>query len=182
MSFMIGIGVLLEEAATNRLRQFELRLAKESGNWSALRQPPHITVKVPFPVNSTADIDKVSGIMAALAERTDNFEIELQGFGNFGDTTLYAAVKNTHELLNLSDQLIEEFTEPGEAREREQRRMIFHSTVAKDLGTKEYEKARKYLQHESLALKARAQGLGLFLGIDNLQHWVVISEAPFKNI
>jgi len=179
MSFTIGIGVLLEESANNRLRELELALAKKSGNWSGLGQPPHITVKVPFEVESMEDVNKVRVLMHDLAKRTKSFQVEIDGYSNFGDKVLYGVVKNTEEFLQLSDPLIDALTEDGQPKEYERGRMIFHSTLATNLSSNEYETALKQLQDETLSITTAAIGLGLFMGIDNLQHWVVINQSSF---
>lgn len=181
MSFTIGIGVLLEANANNKLRHLELLLVNETGNWSGLGQPPHVTVKVPFQVSTAQDVERASRIMADLASGTTSFDIELQDFGNFGDKVIYAAVKNPDKLLRLSNKLIDEFIAPGAAREYERKRMIFHSTLAMNLSESQYLAGTEILRETSLEIKTKVTGLGLFMGINNLQHWVVISESPFRS-
>jgi 2'-5' RNA ligase len=180
MAFTIGIGVLFNQKTNNKLRQFELMLAEKSNNWSGLGQPPHITVKVPFEVKDIDAVETVANFMTELAQNTKSFNITLRGFNNFGDKVLYAAIENTTELLKLSEALLEQLTQPGNAREYERGRTVFHSTLAMNLSESEYRICRKALQDTSLEIDTEVVGLGLFLGLDELQHWAVISEAPFR--
>lgn len=182
MSFTIGIGVLLEEHANNKLRDLELLLATANNNWSGLGQPPHITIKVPFEVTSMSDIENVRSIMINLARQTQQFEIGLQGFGNFGDKVLYAAIQDATILQNLSNQLINQLTKSEEAQKYEKEKMIFHSTLAMNLDPSQYSIAKTSLDNESLELRTTAISLGLFLGIDDLQHWAVIHEVPLNSL
>ena len=179
MSFTIGIGVLLEEAANNRLRELELLIAQATGNWTGLGQPPHVTIKVPFEVASMEDIHKTGVLMHRLAAQTKSFPVEIYGFGNFGEQVVYGVVKNSDEFTGLSNPLIDALISDDQKREYERGRMIFHSTLGLKLNSREYKLAIKKLEQETLQLSTRAVGLGLFLGIDELKHWVVIDEVSF---
>ncbi len=181
MSFTIGIGVLFEDNANNRLRKLELLIAEKTGNWRGLSQPPHVTIKIPFEVTDMNDVQTVKAAMIDLAQQTDRFLLELDGFGNFEDKVIYGSVKNPQTLLTLSNHLIDELTEPGETQDYERSRMIFHSTLAMNLSATQYSAASKSISNEKLTIQTQALGLGLFLGIDDLQHWAVIHQEPFRN-
>lgn len=186
MKYTIGIGTIFDESTYNSIRDIELKLANDTGNFAGLGQPPHVTVKRPFDVSNVEDIQKCLSIMSDLAARTKAFELELSGIGNFSDSVLYLRPTYSESLIAIHDDLVTEVESifPGSKTMREGDNMIFHSTLAMDLTARQFESAKQYLDSltpEQLNFTARIKKVGLFLGIDNNTHWIVIAEEILQN-
>lgn len=185
MKYTIGIGVLFDESTYNSIRAIELRLSKETKNFAGLGQPPHITVKRPFDVESVEDIQKCLSIMNDLATNSRTFGLKLSGVGNFSDRVLYLQPMHNEKLVAIHNDLVGEIESifPGSKSILEGENITFHSTLAMDLTKKQFLAAKEYiagLTTEQLNFTARVQSIGLFLGIDDNTHWVVIAELALQ--
>ncbi len=182
MAYTIGIGVIIENPDYNRIRDIELNLANATGSFSGLGQPPHVTVKRPFVVDGLDDIQKAAKIMDKLAASTKAFKINLEGHKNFSDKVLYLEVVKNDHLNKIHEQLLAALEPlfPGSTGVFEGQKMIFHSTLAMDLSGKQFtvaEEALKHYDRKQLAFSVPIKKIGLFLGIDQETHWVIIKEA-----
>ncbi len=186
MKYTIGIGALFDESTYNSVRDIELILSNRTNNFAGLGQPPHVTVKRPFDVETIDDIGKCLSIMNDLAARTNAFDLKLSGIGNFSDAVLYLQPSHDQNLIDIHNELITKIESafPGSKTNREGESMVFHSTLAMDLITQQFETAKQYLDSlapEQLEFTTHVRKVGLFLGIDNNTHWVVIAEKILQN-
>lgn len=179
MAYTIGIGVLIDGEQFNKLRAIELRLADKTGNTEGLGQPPHVTVKRPFSVETVSAISQVAVIMKEVSANFHPFVLKLKTHANFDREVLYAQVEENHTLTKLHRDLLEALS-PLLPKENplEGPDMIFHSTLAMGLSDKEYGQAEAELQKiVPEPLVCPIEKVGLFLGLDNDEHWVVIDEV-----
>lgn len=185
MTYTIGIGVLIEDADCNRIRSIELDLANATGNFCGLGQPPHVTVKRPFIVNSLRDLKKTEQIMEELAAETNSFTINVNGFQNFSDKVLYLQVQKNENLWQMHNRLIAslEARFPGAKGVFEGSKMVFHATLAMDLNAQQFGLAHQNLsqyQPENFVFSVPINRIGLFLGIDQETHWSVVKETELS--
>lgn len=175
MTYFIGIGILFDTAVTNDLREIELRLASVTGNLNGLRQPPHITIKRPFEIESES-IEHVTEDLKRLLGNYKPFLVSLQGVDSFGTSVLYANVERNDMLTLLHKDLVSAFAKYQTAPDPlEGDNVVFHSTLAAGLSTPECTKALDMLEDEhGISISTTANEVGLFLGLDQGKYWSVI--------
>lgn len=86
----------------NFIRKIQLKLHQEMGTGLA-RQSPHVTLKSPF---ETDEIENHVLFLENLSKSIKPFEIELEGFGSFGEKVIYLAVKRNQELTELHQKIL----------------------------------------------------------------------------
>ena len=177
MSFTIGIGAIIEGEQLNAVRNLELGAATETTNFSGLSQPPHVTVKRPFTVNSADDIEKAKAILSTIAESISPLEIQYEEFGNFGESTLFLAIKQNEALEELHTKLLTQLGEQFKAEAPfEGKEMVFHTSIATSLQPGQLEVVKNTSVPQSLTVPFTVRKVGIFLGLDNNKQWVVIFE------
>jgi 2'-5' RNA ligase len=181
MNYTIGIGALLDTDTFNTVRSLELAAASATNNFAGLGQPPHITIKRPFKVVSIDDIDKVLAHVEEVAKRTSAFTVQYSGLGNFSETTLFLTLESSQELQKLHSELLSKLKESFADAEspHEGQQMLFHTSIATNLHEDQLESARRKV-YGDVAATCYVHRLGLFLGLNNNAHWVVIAEKELS--
>lgn len=182
MTYTIGIGALIQDDAFNHIRAIELDTAKVTSNYQGLAQPPHVTVKRPFTVEDVASIKKAGQLMHTIASQVNSFELTLNGISNFADKVWYLKVKQNDTLNNLHERCLDALTPlfSGCKGVFEGDKMVFHSTVTMDITPEQFKLAGEYLKSQSggrYSVTTSITKLGLFLGMNNNTHWVIIDQA-----
>jgi len=184
MSFTIGIGVLIESEAFNDIRSLELTAAAATNNFAGLGQPPHITVKRPFTVATEEDIRQVQQAVHDICEQAAQFDVQLTGFGSFGDTTLYLTPQACPQLVSLHTQLLAKLQAVfGEVEAAfEGKDMRFHASIAIDLRPGQLKIAQEACAPAAsdVIIEATISKLGVFIGLDDNTHWSVLSEEKLQ--
>ena len=187
MKYTIGIGALINGKWANRIRELELQVGDMVNNYTGLGQPPHVTIKRSFDVDGIKGIRKCEEIMSALAKDcAGTFNITFDGIGHFGESVLFLQVVPNDTLLSMHKKLLTSLEPifPGSTGKIEDGNMVFHSTLAMGLELGQFNKAQHLLNQyprEDLSFIIPIQKLGLFLGIDDNTHWVVISEVEVSS-
>lgn len=185
MTYTIGIGALIEGDAFNCIRTIELDTANAIGSFQGLAQPPHVTVKRPFDVRDVASIKKTSQLMHAIASNTRSFELTLDGVNNFADKVWYLSVQKNEALAQLHNQCLDKLTPffPDCKGVFEGENAVFHSTVTMDMTPEQFTLAEKYLKsqpEDRYVISAPVTKLGLFLGMNNNTHWVIVDQSDLR--
>jgi 2'-5' RNA ligase len=184
MSYTIGIGALIEGEAFNDVRSLELTAAAVTHNFAGLGQPPHITVKRPFTVPTEEDIKKVQQVVHELCKQTAAFNVQLAGFGHFGDTTLYLTPQPCPQLHDLHTQLLAKLQAVLSEEETafEGKDMLFHVSIATSLRPGELQAAQQACTSVdgNPVIQTTIGTLGVFIGLDNNTHWSVLSEEKLQ--
>ncbi len=178
MSYTVGIGALLDTETFNLVRFLELASASATRNYAGLGQPPHITVKRPFQVDTLEDVEKLRKLLSDVARQTAPFDVQYRSLGSFGDTTLFLTVQPSAELQKLHEMLLGALRGVFGSVEslHEGKEMVFHTSIAVGLQEDQLQMAKEKLS-EDVAVSCSIRKLGLFLGLDDNTHWSVISEA-----
>ncbi len=181
MPYTIGIGALIEGEANNNIRKIELGLADKIGNSKGLGQPPHISVKRSFTVPDLATIAQVEALMHEIAKKSRPFDVGLEGVGSFADKVLYLKVLANDSLQTMHQDYLNAFRPvlPESIGKLEGDKMVFHSTLAMGLTPEEFKEGKDYLDiapEETYTFTTSINKVGLFLGVDDNSHWVVINE------
>lgn len=98
----IGYAIMANVESHNFIRKIQLKLHQEMGTGLA-RQSPHVTLKSPF---ETDEIENHVLFLENLSKSIKPFEIELEGFGSFGEKVIYLAVKRNQELTELHQKIL----------------------------------------------------------------------------
>ena len=176
----IGIGLLVEGALFNALRELQLRLIQATNNSYGIKQPPHVTVRRPFVPTKIDDVARVCALIDDMAKRHNPIDVTLQSLGCFGDRVCYLAVAPSSELLQVQQSIEEALlkasmpvTESGDA-------PIFHVTLAHNLTADQFVTAQRVLDDPGLVLpiQARLAKIGLFMEIDD--QWVVVYSKTME--
>ena len=175
-----GFGILLEGPAFNLVRELELDLCERFGLCWGLRQPPHVTVKGPFEIDAwgpvTQYLEKVSAEIAP-------FDIELRGFGHFGDAVIFHDVVESNALQDLHYQFVNDARRLFSAAPRpfEKENVKFHATLAlEDVAPPAFERAWDYLQTiESPPIVTVARAIGLFAILPENAGNIIVRQVPF---
>lgn len=185
MSYLIGVGLLLENERFNQVRKLELFLSEQIGNEHALRQPPHITVKRPFMVANSREVEKVIKIVSDLALKTEVIPIQFTGISNFSQKVIYIQVAKNDQLASVHRQLIDLFSLEFEhsVGELEQDKMVFHSTLATNLTNDEFVLGSRLLNEwkgSDLRFNTIVNRIGVFLSMDNGINWIIYAQIELE--
>lgn len=186
MSYRIGVGLLIDAPFYDKIRSLELQIAEATKSSTGLGQPPHVTVKRTFEVDSIADINKCTEIMGMIAEKHNPIPLSFQGIANFNKKVLYMQVAPSSLLRRIHKDLLtileSSFSNARSALEAD--KMVFHTTLAMQLSSEQFNIARQItdaLPTNATNFTSTAQRIGLFLGIDNNTHWVVLSDQKLES-
>lgn len=178
MNSLYFIAINTPDEVSQEVRSVQQEFADQYGAKRQLRTPVHVTLIPPF----RADDDLLSDIHASLKEfclSQSGFTISLNGFGAFGNRTIFIDVIRTDELQNLFDQLHSwlerdiNFVPPIK-----HPRFNPHVTVAnRDLSPEQFDKAWPIYEQRSFISSFYADKVTL-LRHDG-KHWEVFKELSF---
>lgn len=167
----IGYGIMLDVATRNFIRQVQLELHHQVGIGLA-RQPPHITIKSPF---ETTEIAPHRKYLDDLSQKLNGLEVEIEGFGNFADKTIYLDVRHTPTLIALHETVLQQAEEKFGLKplEFEGKNIKFHASVAGFENVSRCKDAQGFLSKYSPKFKFRVLQLGLFYYLGPGKGWIV---------
>lgn len=185
MTYTVGIGLLFDAEHFNKVRAIELDLAEKTGNDRGLRQPPHVTVKRPFEITGSGELDQVAKIVSTVASVTSKVRVEFDGAGYFGDKVAYLRAVETKQLTDLHERLAGALQKVFDesAQEFEGSQMVFHTTLMSNLTEEEFKATSQLLGRIDVSgvhFSSTANHLGLFLSLDSGLNWIVISQFPLE--
>ncbi len=179
MSYSIGVAALLEGKAFNIVRSLEVAINEKLPKASSLNQPPHVTIKRPFVVNTRQDIEHVSRLINLVVSDEKSFNIEYNGVDSFSDKALIMPLKKPlTELKSLHRRLVGELSRFYDCRVNfEGDAMIYHTSLATNLKGRDIETAKAAIAEMTIPEGAVSiDKIGLFLNTNNGSEWVIIEE------
>jgi len=173
----IGFGILLPPEPFNYARRVERRLCESLGISRGLRQPPHITVKPPFAVES---IEPFTSYLDNLAVSMPSIRVTLDGYDAFAPHVLFLSVQPNVELLNLHLRILRDLSEcfgispgPGEGEQ-----VRFHSTIALgDMTEETFTEVETMVRQDHPTFSFDVSRLGVFVQAGEDGSWIVCHEA-----
>lgn len=175
--YTIGIGALVDNPSFNTIRRLEMTIVESTNDFSGLSQPPHITVKRPFKVSPDLEVEVVRKLMVKTAKKHKKFKTILEQYDTFEDGVVIARVAPHPMLKDIHQDLLKELKDYCKPDKYEADNIIFHSTLsfaASDARAASTELQKKY----PLPIQCNVVGLGLFVGIHDLEYWAIISKVP----
>ncbi len=166
----IGYAILANVECHNFIRKIQLELHRELGIALA-RQSPHVTIKSPFETETLEDhvlyLERLSNLIP--------FEIELEGFGSFGEKVIFLDVKKSLQLTALHERILSEVkTDFGlEPHELEGENIRFHMSVAGFENAESFHNAQLYLKKYNPKFKYKINTFGLFYYMGSGNGWIV---------
>ncbi|WP_416437821.1 2'-5' RNA ligase family protein [Phnomibacter sp. MR] len=104
------IAIICPEDINNQLRDYKEHMFQRYGCKAAGKSPAHITIVPPFRAEEDLMpnlLDYVTTFNIGIAP----FNIDLTGYGNFGDRVLFVDVAPNQSLLQLEQECMQEFAE-----------------------------------------------------------------------
>jgi|YelNatPaOPRAMG01_1025707.scaffolds.fasta_scaffold09679_5 2'-5' RNA ligase len=145
----IGIALLVPEDYALFVRKQEIYLAKKYNTIRGLLQPPHITVKWPFSVESIKPFEEYC---ESLAKEIIPFKIYIEGYGFFEKPrVIFLKVKSSDKLNKLHLKILHDLKEKFGVKKNKFEgtpHLQFHTTLAyEDIDEENFNKAKEELKN-----------------------------------
>jgi len=182
-NYRIGVGLLIEDEAFNRMRFAQMGVARATGVDFGLLQPPHITVVRPFEVEEIEDIYHVVRTIESASKEFYAKDIDFSALEAFGNSTLYFKPDEisflNHMHLYIKRQIFRDVT-LKDSSTVDGRELIFHSTIAYKLNDLQFKKGQIWLgsQEGLVPIHAHLRKIGLFLQVNG--QWIVIHTVILR--
>ncbi len=148
----------------------------ESGH--ALRSPAHLTLYPPFRANRES-LEACSTALDHECQRTDPFEVQLQGFDCFKPRVIFVNPLLSNEMSELQARVASKFNDIIKPSRIDQRPFHPHMTIAfRDLSKSNFHKAWAHFQHQDYWKSWTAQDLCILIHGD--KGWSVLRRFPFR--
>jgi 2'-5' RNA ligase len=173
------IAIIPPEDISGEVTAFKKDIAAQYNSIKALKVMPHITLKVPFYLD-TDDHSLFMDWFRSLQFEISPFEIELKDFGSFDNSknpVIYVHPVINDALLSLQKQLLSQFAVafPNLKISFLEQNFSPHMTIAyRDLEYSQYEKAWEVYKHKRY--NARFEVTGFFLLQHDSRQWNIIAE------
>lgn len=175
----IGIVVLLGGEILNRVRNIEFDAAQISNNWRAFYQPPHITIKRPFMVSSSEQLEAILDKLSDSCRDMEPFDVTFGPVDKFGDKTIFQSVLESSKLkrIHLNMLALLDSLNINYATDFEGEHFRPHTTIATMLSQDQFHSVFNYLSNNDQldGTSVTVSKLALMLNIDE-EHWVVLQE------
>ena len=119
-----AVSAAIKKTVNDICSQFELNELAEK------RRIPHITLKSPFIIRATKDLEQM---LAEFAQRYDQSTFEINGFGSFDDDhIIYVKVQPSPQMIAVTQALLEELRRTcGVKLSKYDSEKIYHITLGK---------------------------------------------------
>lgn len=179
MKIMYYIAVLPPEDIRNEIKTFKTEVLEGFGSGHALRSPAHITLQMPFHFEE-ADELQLTTALTSLAALHHNFSCTAEGFGHFGDRTIFVTVTPNPSLstlrVNLQGMLQKTF---GFGDKKLPKRFHPHITIAnRDLTPEQFTACWDAFRDRTYKRKFDISRIALLKHRGD--HWEVYREFPFN--
>lgn len=166
------VALLLDEVSESAIHDFKLYAREKYGCQAALKSPPHITLVPPFHYSSQKSFEVEEAFESWGIQ--DSLKIEMRGFSNFGNRTLYVIVKPSDELSELQKCISEKFVNFT-------KKNLYHFTPHITIANRDIEShaLEALLQHfNTLSFERIASIRSAVLFKHNGKFWDVFKERP----
>ena len=173
----IGIALLPPQHVVNFVLEKEHYLSEKYNTLKGLSQPPHVTLKQHFKVES---LEPYENYCKTLAKQISPLTLSYVDYGSFEPSILFLAVHSSSELVELHLKVLDELTKnfginpsPFEGPDQQ-----FHTTlVIDDISSENFEKAKKELRGwETPTISFQTNELALFQKVG--EKWTIHSKYP----
>ena len=179
--YKVGVACMLPADISDSIRLLELKIASQTANEQGLSQPPNITVKRPFEVDSLQILSEFCRQLRHLASNIQSPAISYCGIDTFPGGSVFMAVEQTDELIILHDKVLGLCADFGAIPDEfEGKNMVFHTSLALSLNT-DQQSAAAAIAHTAQYIRSRvvSSSLAVLLWTD-VGGWIVIANAPFS--
>lgn len=97
---MYFIAIVPPEPIYGQVMNYKKWFAEQHNSKAALKSPPHITLHMPFRIKEEKEA-LLNDVLQKCGEQQQQFEIELDGFGQFNERTVFIDVEHTDALHGL---------------------------------------------------------------------------------
>lgn len=176
----VGYGFILEDQLFNVVRLYELDIFQSLGVHQGLRQPPHITIKRPFTIDSE-NIPSHKKLLHEFATHTRKLNVSYGPVKWFGNDTAYIAI-NSDAVHGAHNSLLKMLEKQGiEKGDFEGADFTAHTTLALEFGSRGLDEVRKSIDSQTLLQgTAIIDTVGLFLNIDD-SHWIIVATEKLTD-
>ena len=175
------ISLLPPNELSERIEILKMEMAKKFECKRALRLPAHITLQIPFKLEEDKE-EKLLNSLDDFSKKTMPFEIRLQDYGHFSNSTIYIGVEENEQLqqlyFNLKDHLHRNFPVKNA---KESGKFRPHITLAtRDISPQNFSKAWQQLKEQEFSAKFLAQVLVLLK--HNGKTWDLLKSFKFAPV
>jgi len=177
---MYFIALMLPEQLDKKILSYKSWMADKYNCKVGLKSPAHITIVPPFwmeeekEVQLINDIKEISASISLFTLCTDNFSA-------FKPRTIFVAVKENSDLLELKRKSDTYFLASSYKMKIENRPFHPHITIAtRDLHKKDFADAWPYFENKLFTEEFEATGLSLLK--HNGHNWDVVYTTAFLNV
>ena len=171
---LIGFAIILNDQGHNFIRRIQIELNQNLG-FRISRQSPHITIKAPFDVE---EIALFSRYLEDLANEIQPFDLQLKGFGNFGEQVIFLDVEENNALSQLHWRILNDLESQFSIEKHpfEGENVKFHASIAGYSNPADFKKAQNYLEKYQPDFQFQVKTLGIFYHLGN-DGWVVYKRT-----
>ena len=176
-----AFSILLDPPLYNYVRNLQTKIYELFSAKDTLKLEPHFTLKYKFETNG---LKGVEDYFDELLERTESFEVHLNGINTFedGDKVIFLNVEKSETLTNLHLKVLGDLSQkfqvmPGEFEGKD---LHFHITLAyKDISDETFQQILEYLKDEKPTFRFMAKRLALYLLPDSNINWFIYKIGSF---
>lgn len=175
------IALLLPDSFQKQIRDIKLEIAKKYEAKHALKLPAHITLQVPFKMDSTNENELVR-LLKIFSESNQEFPVILKNFGRFGQKVIFINIEDHTSLIQLHSNLQEELNKFLQFKLGAEFPKIHpHITLAtRDLHHKQFPEAWADFKERKFSAQFEANRLCLFK--HNGKTWDVFEKFEFDKV
>lgn len=179
MKTMYYIAVLPPETIREEIKTFKTEVLRRFDSGHALRSPAHITLQMPFHYEEDEEAQLINAL-ELLVRDEDKFSCELEGFGHFGNRTVFVEVHPNKELTSLRQRLQALLRKKFGFNSRKlPERFHPHITIAnRDLAPEKFNSCRETFEGKTYRRTFGITTLALLKHKGD--HWEVYREFPFR--
>lgn len=174
MKYRIGIGLLLPDLQFNFVRNIELNLHNSNEVTLGLSQPPHITIKRPFTLNSKGELDSFIERLTHMCLKPCT--VRYKEVTVFPDNTVYFSIEDNSDLHDLHKRTLDickEFNIGPD--ELEGDNVIFHTSLALGLSDNQSRTALRSITLSGDELMPfKLSSVGIFMQLPSNGTWIII--------
>lgn len=172
------IALIPDTRLKEKIYSIKERINKKYKASHALKLPAHITLQIPFKIDSGEE-ERLIKILANFTEMQERFTVELSGFGAFPPRVLFIKIKN-HQPIKIVHKNLQELLEENFNLRKNEKTNEIHphiTVVTRDLSRENFQMAWAALKEKEFRESFLAQSL--FLLKHNRKNWDILEEFHF---
>ena len=171
-------AIIPGEPHLDSLQRIKQQVSDEYKTYKALNSPPHITILPPIHLEEGA-LEKINSALEIACQQQQPFDIQLYGFGRFGQRTLFIQAELSDPLQSFYNKVKQVYE--GEGLEIKHDNFTPHLTLAnRDISRIQFKRAWESMKDKEYRLNFPAQAL--YCLKHNGQKWEIHKVFSFKDI